>query len=379
MRKNDGNAIELEAGSIIMGKLPKGCEHCRLGAKMVMLVTGLCDRSCFYCPLSEHKMKRDVMYANELKVEDESEYLKEAIAEARSIDAEGAGITGGDPLRVPDRTIMLIKGLKKEFGKMFHIHLYTAMHFDEKYIGMLASAGLDEIRFHPPENVWPSMKGTKYDMLIKSSLKTKMDVGVEIPLLLGSASKIVALARYLDEIGVKFLNLNELEFSETNVASLRKKGYDVRDDVSSAVAGSREVGKEVIMELSRALPKRLSVHLCTSSFKDAVQLRKRLERRAKKTARPYHDITNEGTFEYGIIESDDKTKLRALEKRLKEKYEVPEEMIHFDEEKGRIETASWILEELAQTLKRLKGCKLYMATIEEYPTADRLEVERTPL
>ena len=385
MSKKRGTKREirkLEAGSMLIGRLPEGCKHCRLGAKVVLLVTGICSRRCFYCPLSEQKMKKDVMYANELKVEDETDYLKESINEAHSIDAKGAGITGGDPLVVPKRTISLIEGLKKEFGKDFHIHLYTAVPFEERYIDELSRAGLDEIRFHPPENIWSKMEGSAYDRLIRKSKLTDMDVGVEIPLIPGSMKIVIMLAKYLDKIGVNFLNLNELEFSETNFENLRKREYEVVDDVSSAVAGSYLEGEKILEHFATSKSsrlERLSIHLCTSSFKDSVQLKKRLERRARKTARAYHEITEEGIFRLGIIECDDKTFLKEIEKRMKEKYEVPEDMVRYDEEKGRLETAFWILEELAHALKRIKGKKIYLSIIEEYPTADRLETERIPI
>jgi pyruvate formate-lyase activating enzyme-like uncharacterized protein len=47
-----------------------------------------------------------------------------------------------------------------------------------------------------------------------------------------------------------------------------------------------------------------------------------------------------------------------------------------NKEKKRIEVGLWILEKIAPTLKK-RGLQCFM--IEEYPTADGLEVERTPL
>ena len=44
-----------------------------------------------------------------------------------------------------------------------------------------------------------------------------------------------------------------------------------------------------------------------------------------------------------------------------------------DEEKARLEVAPWVLEEIASELE------LRSFIVEEYPTADRLEVERSPL
>ena len=44
-----------------------------------------------------------------------------------------------------------------------------------------------------------------------------------------------------------------------------------------------------------------------------------------------------------------------------------------DEERNRLEVAPWVLEEIASELPY----RCY--EVEEYPTADRLEVERAPL
>jgi len=54
-------------------------------------------------------------------------------------------------------------------------------------------------------------------------------------------------------------------------------------------------------------------------------------------------------------------------------YDVPSELMWRDREKERVEVAAWVLEEIAPELS------LESYIVEEYPTADRLEVERRPL
>ena len=58
---------------------------------------------------------------------------------------------------------------------------------------------------------------------------------------------------------------------------------------------------------------------------------------------------------------------------IKEKFGIAADMIAWDDEKKRIETSPFILEEIAEYLPY----KCYL--VEEYPTADRLEVEKIPL
>jgi pyruvate formate-lyase activating enzyme-like uncharacterized protein len=90
---------ELPRKSVVKGRLPKGCQLCARGSKLVLLVTGKCASCCYYCPLSEAKLGKDVVYADEMKVSQ----WDDVVSEAESIGAEGAGITGGDPLAVTDR------------------------------------------------------------------------------------------------------------------------------------------------------------------------------------------------------------------------------------------------------------------------------------
>src|SRR3989338_11016548 len=96
-----------------LGILPEGCQYCVRGEKLVLFVTGICPRKCYFCPVSDEKYGHDVCYANERKVA----HSEDIIAEALQMDAKGAGITGGDPLSRLDKTVDAIKLLKAKFGK----------------------------------------------------------------------------------------------------------------------------------------------------------------------------------------------------------------------------------------------------------------------
>lgn len=328
---------------------------CRKGAKLVLLVTGLCHSNCFYCPLSEKKKGRDVIYANEMKVKNKEDILEEA----ELIEAEGTGITGGDPLLVLNRTIDFIRMLKDFFGEEHHIHLYTATLNLEK-IKKLEKAGLDEIRFHPSIKLWSKIEKTGFKGIIR---KIEIDKGVEIPLIPHLKEDTFHFLREIDSYDLNFINLNELEFSITNLEALDKFGYVAKNDESSAVKGSEEMAYE-ILNLGLSTP----LHYCSASFKDAVQLRKRIERRARNIAKIYDVITEDGTLLKGIILAS-KDKIEEI----KIKFGIGDEMISWDEEKKRIETSPFIVEEIAEKLPY----KCYI--VEEYPTADRLEVEAMPL
>ncbi|MDY0266356.1 MAG: radical SAM protein [Methanimicrococcus sp.] len=145
--------------------LTNGCLCCRKGAKMVLFVTGVCHKDCFFCPLSEDRKNKDVIFANERAVYSDSDVLDEA----HSMSAEGTGITGGEPLLETGRVLHYIRLLKEEFGNAHHIHLYTATAPNEKMIKDLAGAGLDEIRFHPPVELWKKLDGSAYEKSLRAA------------------------------------------------------------------------------------------------------------------------------------------------------------------------------------------------------------------
>ncbi|MEM4728797.1 MAG: radical SAM protein [Thermoplasmata archaeon] len=365
----------LPRGSLRRGPLPRGCVLCQKGAKMVLLVTGKCGAHCWYCPLSAEKRGRDVVFADEMRVRRPADVLREA----SMIDAEGTGITGGDPMLAPRRTLSFIRLLKKRFGREHHIHLYTAGHFSPRLIRSLALAGLDELRIHPPPPLWRRFGRSHQALLLGTAIREGIQAGAEVPAIPGMEEELLALARSLDALGARFLNLNELEYSETNFRELNRRGWTVRSDVSSAVLGSEETARRVVERADVEM----ALHYCSSSFKDGVQLRRRILRRARNVARPYQLITSEGTLLTGIIEGP--PSILAWVRRAG----VPAELSAYNRRMRRVEAAPWLLEELAPRLRqtllmrggkgraRVGGPKIFI--VEEYPTADGLEVERTPL
>ncbi len=345
---------KMECGSICTGRVAEGCKHCIDGSKMVLFVTGRCGWNCYYCPVSLEKKGRDVVYANEGQVHSDAEI----IAEAEAMDATGTGITGGDPLLHMERTVHMIRLLKDRFGSGHHIHLYTATIDPEKALA-LQESGLDEIRFHPPESMWTKMLETRLAEIVRA---LNIDVGIEVPALPNRERELNSLISYAHEAGVGFVNLNELEFSESNWDMMEAHGYGVRDELSSAVVGSRKTAMALLK-----LNKRAHVHFCSSTFKDGVQLRRRLIRRAAHTAMPYQQVTEDGTIVHGYLYAND---LRRAERELLD-IGVPADLVEVLDD--RIEVAPWVLEDIAS----LVGYRCFLS--EQYPTADGLEVERTPL
>jgi hypothetical protein len=347
----------MQAGSSYTGELPEGCLQCRKGAKMVLLVTGRCRMSCYYCPLSGMKKGKDLVFANERRVLADSDILDEA----RSIAAEGSGITGGDPLDVMDRTLHYIELLKSELGPEHHVHLYTSSVDGEKFRA-LARAGLDELRIHPQVETWEHLESEGITEAIEG---LGIPVGFEVPAIPGEEKGLECLIEFADRNGLDFVNLNELEFSATNAEALKDRGFEVIDDVSSAVKGSSVMAKRLLRQ-----ERRVAVHFCTSSFKDAVQLRNRIKRRARRVAEKHDLVTDEGLLIKGIVVTPDP---ESLATRLRSEYDVPVTMMKVDAERGQLEVAPWILEDIFAELEM----ECYI--IEVYPTADRLEVERRPL
>lgn len=356
----------LPMASSYRGPLSPGCTQCREGQKMVLFVTGVCRFRCFYCPVSGRRNQIDVAYANERRVTSDADVL----AEARAMGAAGTGITGGDPLGVIDRTEHYVRLLKSTFGPEHHIHLYTHEPNAEK-LARLARAGLDEFRLHIPHYLWGPLgaQGGAYRDVLVDAPSWGIRRGVEIPVLPEKEAELRRLLTALDAIGVDFVNLNELEFSETNEDHLHERGYALDPRNGWGVRGSRAVAERIVRDGGYRVP----IHYCSSRFKDGVQLKQRLRRRAERTAAPFADVTADGTLRYGVVELPGTFAIRPAVARLVRRLRLGPADYRFDPARRRVELDAGRLRGAA------RGLPWPAFVVEEYPTADALEVEREPL
>ena len=196
---------------------------------------------------------------------------------------------------------------------------------------------------------------------IKWARDSGMNVGIEVPSLPGRTEDMKNLIDFSRRMELDFINLNELEFSETNFGNLLGHDYSVKNDVESGTKGSQELAIKMVKDNPD-----FTVHYCSASFKDSVQLKNRLKRRAKNVARDIDVITKDGTIIKGIIQGGKAEDIMASLTSIG----VPESMMQVNSAKRRVEIAPWLVEDLKGKIQY----ELY--EVEEYPTWDALEVER---
>lgn len=364
--------------SYITGEMAEGCKRCVKGRKSVLFATGLCPRNCVYCPISDKKKDKDVVFINELQISPLN--LNELIEEIKTTQSTGVGITGGDPLSRLARTKGFIKVLKDTFGKNFHIHLYTSFELaTESALEKLYNAGLDEIRFHP------SLDNTDNWKNIENATKFNWNIGIEIPVMPDKEKELLNVI-YTFKDKVNFFNFNELEMSDLNMDEMRAK-YDSKEDNSYAIKGSLELGLNLMDFCDK---QRINAHLCSLKLKDKVQLAKRIKLRSKKAKLNTDKVTKEGLLVRGVIYSgmipgmkyedkllgltrsfvdEEMAELRKLKAKIVKFYNIFDRKIHIDDKKLRLLTSVNIAKKLAKKIP--EQC----AIVTEYPTADQLAIE----
>jgi len=337
--------------SYMLNDVAQGCKSCVKGEKLVLFISGVCSRSCFYCSLSNERKNIDTVFANERPCKSPSEAVQEAIES----NAKGAGITGGDPLLFLERTIEYSKALKEKLGKDFHIHIYLPTNLLSLEALQKLHPFVDEVRFHPRFLIGEELKEEEDIQKIKqaSEIFGKNNTGIELPMLPDKKEKILSFVKKVGPY-ISFLNLNELEISDTNLDIMNNNYAQDKEDY--AIPGSIKSGLWIIRELKKEDSK-LKVHLCTAETKMTYQFKNRL---LKHSLLPNTEKTKEGMMKYFAICAKDEQEFLDLTEKFKG------EKVYLDKRKLRI----ILTKKLAKDLIR----KYKIQGFEEYPTFDRIEV-----
>ena len=333
----------------------EGCKYCVQGRKLVLFVSGKCSRNCVYCSLSNKRKNIDKTWANER----ECKNVQEVLEEAKESKACGAGITGGDPLLCLEKTIKFIKALKKKFGKSFHVHVYLPTNLvTEEKLRKLKKVGIDEVRFHPRFLDGERIIEEDLERIALAGKFWKIkDIGIEIPMFPDKINETFYFLKSAAEL-VGFVNLNELEISDTNFDFIKSE-YKLNKD-SYTIKGSRGVGLEILKRCERE-ELRLKVHLCTARTKNLFQYKNRIKLR---DILPYGFRTKEGSVRYFIIDLKKikKREISLIVSKLKGD-------CFLDKKKNRL-----ILSE--KSAEKALQLKYKVERVEELPTFDATELER---
>ncbi len=349
----------------------EGCIQCQMGSKLVLFITGNCHWMCDYCPLSETRRDVDWMFANERRCET----FDEVIEEARAMQATGAGITGGDPLMAKERTIEGIKRLKQEFGKRFHLHMYTSIPFRPEIAKEFAYAGLDEIRFHLLD-----LDASRYGDTISACNDAGIITGVEIPCEPDRGGELLELLEQLRSLEISFLNLNELEITVGNHDNMELRGFNLSTEITAGATGSSEIAismRDRVIAAETGNPDPIDgkvrdpygFHLkfCTAVYKDAGQLRRRFLRRGEANIAPHEILTDDGTLIFGAIHADSESKDDWMSE-LSLVTGIPNRFLLWDPANSRIEMPLVVAESIAEEVDAT------VSMVEVLPTHERIEV-----
>jgi len=280
--------------------------------------------------------------------ERECKGVKDMIEEAKASRARGAGITGGDPLLYLSRTIKYAKALKKAFGKPFHIHIYLPTKLVTRNKLKKLAPYIDEIRFHPnflTSNI-EIIKEEIAKVRLASNLWPRENIGLELPLLPDKYIETLRIIRACSFF-IGFVNLNELEISDTNFNYITRH-YKLNPDTYT-IKSSKETGLKIMEELKNS---KIKIHLCTAKTKNLYQYKNRLKLRK---ILPFGFKTSEGSVRYFAIYSKDTKRLSKIKNKFKNQ-------AYLDKNNQRL----IISEQLASQLIN----KYKIARVEELPTAD---------
>lgn len=263
--------------------LSPGCRICAAGRWSCLFVNGRCNARCFFCPTEQEHVA--IAETSGVRFEDPREYV-EYVA---TFGYEGVGLSGGEPLLTPDRTLAFARAVKRRLGAGVYLWLYTnGILATEDALRQVADAGVDEVRFDL------AATGYRLDAVTRACALVPR-VTVEIPAVPEDEETVAALLPRLRDAGVRHLNLHQLRLTPHNREKLVRRGYAFVPGPRVTVLGSELTALRLLrraLETGVGLP----VNYCSFIYKSAYQKAGAGLRQAPFMAEPYERVTATGAI-----------------------------------------------------------------------------------
>ena len=243
--------------------LPPGCGPCLDGKGSNLVVTGQCNRSCFFC--FNPRPREDGMAVHGRAIHDP----EEAPAIIEKLGIKSVGLSGGEPLLFPGRTVAILRALRRRFGRNLRVDLYANGDFlTEPLLAVLREEGLDGLRVDLAANGFSVAP-------VRAALKFFRDVTVEMPVppIPAKEERMRSLILELDAAGAPHLILHELFFCAQNQEELAKYKFQAKtgQDGSKLMWGPVEGSEEMILGLlmfAHEKARNLSAYYCSCETQD---------------------------------------------------------------------------------------------------------------
>jgi pyruvate formate-lyase activating enzyme-like uncharacterized protein len=262
-------------------RLSTGCRCCGDGTWSCLFINGVCGAGCFFCPAPQQDTGQPTTGGVTFtRPQDYLDFLE-------TFQFRGVGISGGEPLRTLERSLLFISKIKKHFGRSIYLWLYTnGSLVSEETLHRLQAAGLDEIRFNIVA------RGYRLDQ-VKLAAGIIPVVTVEIPAIPEDFGLMQRLLPQLKEMGVSHLNLHQLRLTPHNYRHLGQRDYTFLHAPQIVVLES-ELTALRLLKFNEERHIHLPINYCTYTYKNRYQSRGGRRRHANLIKRGYEALTETG-------------------------------------------------------------------------------------
>lgn len=194
--------VRIEEGgeSIQLGELSAGCRACKAGTWDCLFLTMSCNLSCAFCLTPCHLEGGASLSAL-------GDDLQSVVEVSCRLGAVGVGLSGGEPLLVPNLLLECLSGFRRRQPDLY-LWLYTnGLLLTEDAISGLANAGLQELRFNMAATGYHHTQVTK---LLRHAVRLLPVVTVEVPAIPEDRELLLQALPLWSQLGVSHLNLHDL-------------------------------------------------------------------------------------------------------------------------------------------------------------------------